>query len=67
MKLSFIFIFCLLKIKRDKLKEMILQFRRIYFSDPLSLYVASFENNEYYQTLVGLIETIIAQEMIAKK
>jgi len=46
---------------------MILQFRRIYFSDPLNLYAAAFENNEYYLTLVSLFETIIAQETIAKK
>lgn len=57
--LKYLYEACSVDAYRDKLQEMILQFRSIYFSNPLHLYAAAFENNEYYLTLAALLETII--------
>jgi len=47
-------------MQREKLQEMIVKFRVICASNPMELYAAGFEDNEYFHTLASLIETILA-------
>jgi len=46
---------------------MLLQYYRIYESNPVELYIAAFENSTYFETLLNLLENIVSQERNLKK
>lgn len=53
--------------KKEKLQEMMMQFYRIYSSSPLELYLAAFDDSEYFETLIKLLENLLSQEKNIKK